>query len=307
MIYRIDGIWPTDMLQAIQAKKTPRVMVGGFDDLRIKLDVEATDIIKRDSMKVRVAAAKVLMDNGFEASPDQIPPYQEDRPINVYLIKENAEDRTSDPASYIEVFELHNYGAGAVERIAEDLKTAGLDVSWEFDEETNKQIQGWMTEQNGEKPWQIEGHTYYCTCLPCSLIRASTEMKGEKSRQEQFGWVGHLVSGDPNVVTGFNAHTHGDAKYNHPDFQIIIPIPDGLINHIFHVLWNQIREGKKFKAGDVVKEAWKGGTRSYDVALIDAVEGGRPVLRVIIPDEHGHLAKEDLKDAHPDFLLQYEV
>lgn len=77
-----------------------------------------------------------------------------------------------------------------------------------------------------------------------------------------------------------NAHTHGMARYGHPDFQVVLRISDSEIRRILNILCLAVQKGITFEDGEYI-----GGI--YDdcpVRLQSFSEGNRQVLRVIIPD-----------------------
>lgn len=79
-----------------------------------------------------------------------------------------------------------------------------------------------------------------------------------------------------------NAHTHGMARYGHPDFQVVLRISDREISRIFNTLCLAVQKGITFEDGEYI-----GGI--YDdcpVRLQAFYEGDRKVLRVIIPDDN---------------------
>ncbi len=79
-----------------------------------------------------------------------------------------------------------------------------------------------------------------------------------------------------------NAHTHGMEFYRHPDFQLVLELPDEEIGRILNTLGCMVRDGRKFHAGEYVKGIYE----DCNVRLEKFSETDRDVLRVIIPDKN---------------------
>lgn len=147
-----------------------------------------------------------------------------------------------------------------------------------------------------------------CECGICDQVRAGVSReealanfrKWEQESLEKYGWYVHYVGSDRDVPTGYNAHTHGLVeKYNHPDLQIVCPLPPRVAHGTFWNIVDRIAAGEKFKAGDVVSDIAGNG---YKVKFVNAWEVDRPVLRVIIPDKDHNLDRDTLTG---NFELQY--
>lgn len=126
-------------------------------------------------------------------------------------------------------------------------------------------------------------------------IRDKSFMKRVKEQHDRmmkkFGWYAHYVPDDLTSPTEFNAHTHGfEESWGHPDVQIVFPLPQEVAHSIFWNIARAIKEGKpfRFSAGkpyaDIIEK--------YHVTFAWAKEGGRRVLRIILPDEKGAFAKD---------------
>lgn len=148
-----------------------------------------------------------------------------------------------------------------------------------------------------------------CRCAVCELVEAGmTREEAEEKRRQwemekmaEYGWIAHFVGDDSDSPTGYNVHTHGLVEsFDHPDLQIVCPMPEQLAHKLLCNLVSQItEEGKKFKAGDVVERVLGQG---YKTKLVDAQECGRPVLRLIMPDEKGNLDVDKLEES---YRIQY--
>jgi hypothetical protein len=124
----------------------------------------------------------------------------------------------------------------------------------------------------------------------------------EQAQYEKNGWVAHYVfDDDPQVPEGMiNCHTHGLVEsLNHPDFQIVLPLPPETAHGILRTLVERIREGDQFRPGDLADEI----IREYQVAFAMATECDRPVIRVILPASDGIL---DRKKMTGDFAQQWK-
>jgi hypothetical protein len=107
----------------------------------------------------------------------------------------------------------------------------------------------------------------------------------------EHGWCCHVVPDDHESPTGFNAHTHGlEDGYGHPDFQIILPLPFATAHQILANLVDAVKSGRRFAAGDTAS----GVIRGFNVSFAEATEGGRDVLRVIVPGPEGQTARGEI-------------
>ena len=111
----------------------------------------------------------------------------------------------------------------------------------------------------------------------------------------KYGFYTHFVVDDDfdNSPSGVNLHTHGMMdSVGHPDFQITVPLNPEVANGIFHNLYDRVKAGDSFKEGDEAADILGGG---FKVTFINAVECGRPVLRVILPDPDGNIRKSKMQ------------
>jgi hypothetical protein len=121
-----------------------------------------------------------------------------------------------------------------------------------------------------------------------------------KNCEEKYGWYFHMVNEDPNSPTGINAHTHGVLeKYNHPDFQVVLPVDPKIIQNIFSTVVENVKNGQKYKSGEIYTDVIK----NYSVKLLEFEEGNRTVLRIIFPDKSGNLEEKEIGDF---FAIQYK-
>lgn len=104
----------------------------------------------------------------------------------------------------------------------------------------------------------------------------------ERQMMEEHGWYIHAVQDDKQFPFKFNAHTHGVTEnFNHPDLQIVFPLQFGVINSLLKIVIDRIKEGERFEPGKRYSEICGD---DYEVVFVETEEGGRKVLRMIIPD-----------------------
>lgn len=77
-----------------------------------------------------------------------------------------------------------------------------------------------------------------------------------------------------------NSYTIGMAKYGHLEFQMLLNMHTDMIKYTLNTLGCRVRDGEVFVEGQIITDLFDGANARLD----KAVEGGRPVLRVIIPD-----------------------
>lgn len=78
-----------------------------------------------------------------------------------------------------------------------------------------------------------------------------------------------------------NSHTYGLEKYNHPEFQCVLNLNDGLIMYTLNSLGVRVAAGERFHEGQLITDLFEG---DVNARLDKAIESGRTVLRVILPD-----------------------
>ena len=105
---------------------------------------------------------------------------------------------------------------------------------------------------------------------------------------ENFNWIIHFVMGASDIEFITNCHTHGMELYDHTDFQVVINLPKEEIGRLLNTLGVRVRNGERFKAGDMVKGLYL----DCDVRLDSVIETGRCVLRLVIPDKHNRFPED---------------
>lgn len=117
---------------------------------------------------------------------------------------------------------------------------------------------------------------------------------------EPIDWVIHIEGNGlecatcGNVEHSFgeyicNAHTHGMEKYSHPDFQMVLHTSPRDMGYILNTLGLRVKRGEHFRPGDMVS----GIFLDCFIRLDAFEEGGRTVLRVIIPDEQNRFPEDE--------------
>ena len=137
----------------------------------------------------------------------------------------------------------------------------------------------------------MKKHKPGCACCEQGLEAVE---KQEAKNMKTLGWYAHIVTDDPDYPYHFNYHTHGLIEsFNHLDLQICCPIPPQVAHDIAISVIKLIKEGKSFEAGDTAFEV----IENYPVTFAKARECDRDVLRIILPDHTGCLAKNEIDSA----------
>jgi len=109
--------------------------------------------------------------------------------------------------------------------------------------------------------------------------------KKQQESIEKAGWWAHIVPSGDNTPFGYNYHTHNfEEKFNHLNIQIVYPLPPDLAHAlILDVIENIIEAKVKIQVG----QKYEGVMANYKVEFIRAVETGRNVWRMVLPDANG--------------------
>lgn len=134
-----------------------------------------------------------------------------------------------------------------------------------------------------------------CECYACKYGKEFVN-EIERNSMIDYGWFAHYVANDPNTPFGVNYHTHGLVEsFGHQDIQFCFPAPYKQIHSImFHVV-EEIKGGCKFEPGKKYQNILNG---NFDVEFIEAMECGRKVLRMCLPDKNNKF--------EGDFAKQFE-
>jgi hypothetical protein len=136
-------------------------------------------------------------------------------------------------------------------------------------------------------------------CEMCRDPKESLAWRGQMIRNDRI--VLDYITDDVTSPTGFNCHTHGIAEHGIcQDLQIVYPHPYAECRSIFLAAIRKLRKQVKFEAGKDYHGILRGGFR---VRMVEAREGGRWVLRLIIPGKDDEVDCARMK--HP-FHMQYD-
>ena len=103
-------------------------------------------------------------------------------------------------------------------------------------------------------------------------------------------WIIHYILDDPGPYPYlFNAHTHGMEKYRHPDFQMVLNLPQEHICYLLNTMGMRVQGGENFHDGDMVSGIYE----DCSIRLKKVRETGRDVLRLIIPDKHNRFPEDE--------------
>lgn len=116
----------------------------------------------------------------------------------------------------------------------------------------------------------------------------------EQAGLDKHGWYTHIHRETEDGLV--NYHTHGLASKheNALDLQIVWPM-----NHVFAemIFWEF---ADRLAAGEKLASGGKYFIAPFDmtVMLANAIEGGRLVHRIIVPDSDGWLLQDQQRDGH---------
>ncbi len=103
-------------------------------------------------------------------------------------------------------------------------------------------------------------------------------------------WIIHYILDNPGPYPYLcNAHTHGMEKYRHPDFQMVLNLPQEHICYLLNTMGMRVQGGETFHDGDMVSGIYE----DCSIRLKKVRETGRDVLRLIIPDKHNRFPEDE--------------
>lgn len=144
-------------------------------------------------------------------------------------------------------------------------------------------------------------HNYSCHCDVCKhgpeVVR-----ERELNALDKHGWYTHFIFGDDDSPFHMNIHTHGlKEKFNHLDLQICFPVlSDQAHSILITAIEDHIKKGEKYEAGQKYNGLIVNSQNDIDaeILFLEAEECGRPVLRMIFPDQDwsfsGELAEKQM-------------
>lgn len=118
---------------------------------------------------------------------------------------------------------------------------------------------------------------------------------------EKYGWYVHFIDDDPNMPLGVNFHTHGVSEtFKHRDFQIVLPLQSGVAHTVFAEVVDRVNKGEIFEHNEATDDVIG---NDFKVKFVNALDGDRRVLRIILPDSSGSLDPEQMVEGYSH---QYE-
>ena len=138
----------------------------------------------------------------------------------------------------------------------------------------------------------------HCADTRCTICTNGVEYyrKWEAEMLSKCGFIIHMV-----LPTGgskwMNYHTHGMPEhFDHQDLQIVFPVSEEQCQSYMWAIIDKIKDGAKYKPGDSDSRILTlvGTEEPIPVEFSAAVECGRNVLRVLIPDKKGRPPSDKL-------------
>jgi hypothetical protein len=140
-----------------------------------------------------------------------------------------------------------------------------------------------------------------CECAVCAAVASgktgeealAANAAWEAEQMAKHGWYVHIVMDeDDESPTGFNVHTHGLMEtYRQLDFQVVAVLHPEVIHALLIVLAKRIKDGLRVKDGDILTAILAGG---FKLKAVAAREGGRDVLRLIVPGKDGEVDRDKM-------------
>ena len=125
-----------------------------------------------------------------------------------------------------------------------------------------------------------------CECSVCREVRREGISHDEALRRlgirdahfvEQIGWTVHVITDEPT------AHTHGlEESYGHLDVQVWLPTNHRKQYELLATVAEAVKAGRRYAAGKEYNDLF-----NVPVRFVEREEGGRRVLRLIVPDPNG--------------------
>lgn len=113
-----------------------------------------------------------------------------------------------------------------------------------------------------------------------------------KWENEQINKHGYCIHYVPRGEEQVDFHTHGVSNtYQHPDFQIVLPLQKEVAATIFQDLIAAIKDGATFDREGVYDSILD----NCPVYLAKTMEGGRNIMRLIFPDARGNFRRGEEK------------
>lgn len=130
---------------------------------------------------------------------------------------------------------------------------------------------------------------------PDEIRRRMAEIDGQGIAK--YGFIVRDVSGSMDHPRAANRNTHGlPLTFQHPDIQIVYPIPSDLAMILIQTVVDWIKEGNKIEPG-----------KEYDFVLVgynvlftpvDEVGHTEKILRMILPDRDNNLQYDKMAEKY---------
>lgn len=131
-------------------------------------------------------------------------------------------------------------------------------------------------------------HEQDCKCSVCNEGIEAVRTH-ERECMEKYGWYAHFLYEEGEM------HTHGlPESFDHPDLEIRLPIEPKLGHSLFCNAVDLIKGGLKFEDGVLCNRI----VSNFNVKFVAAIENGRPVLRIILPDPQGEIDEDKMEEAY---------
>lgn len=127
--------------------------------------------------------------------------------------------------------------------------------------------------------------------------------KQEQEMLNLYGWYVHYVTDfkelrDKGMA---NIHTHGVSEtFNHLDIQVVLPLSPEIIHPVLVKVVERIQMGETFEEHTHYRDIFF----DKNVCFVIREEGGRQVLRMLIPDSNGRFPFEE--GCEKSFVVQIE-
>ena len=113
----------------------------------------------------------------------------------------------------------------------------------------------------------------------------------------EHGFIIHYVFGYDFPLA--NCHTHGLLEnYGHLELQIVLAVPKEAIHGILWNLVDKIKQGKKFKDGDLIEDI----IENLPLKAMEVRKPNESLLRILLPDPNGKFP--DDKNCDPYYAKQ---
>jgi hypothetical protein len=122
---------------------------------------------------------------------------------------------------------------------------------------------------------------------PSGLTPEELQEKIERMDREalrKYGWFARFVPSGADTPFGISYHTYGLPRLvGQPDLQVCLNVSRLVLHGLITVVIGKMKAGEVIQPGRIYYNV----DENLPVQFIEAREGGRPVLRMILPDRAG--------------------